>query len=187
MKPDEWQVQHQQLRHALQSIMDCQLPVIAAVNGAAYGGGFELALACDFIYATKAASFALPEATLGIMPGMGGTQNLPRAVGLRRAKEILYTGKPFTATEAYDWGIVNTLCDTGHLEELVSICALSIVKAAPASINSIKRVTNQGINMRLEEALNIESNYYNRLLYTKDRIEGITAFNEKRKPNFSEN
>jgi enoyl-CoA hydratase/carnithine racemase len=89
---EAWQIQHSQFRFALQTILDCHVPVIAAINGAAYGGGLEIALACDFIYAADTAKFALPEVTLGIMPGMGGTQHLPAALGLRRAKELLYTG-----------------------------------------------------------------------------------------------
>ena len=87
----------------VRAIMACPLPVIAAVNGAAYGGGCELAAATDFIYASESARFALTEVTLGIMPGAGGTQNLPRAVGMRRAKELILTGQPFTAAQAEDW------------------------------------------------------------------------------------
>src|SRR3546814_10098383 len=91
--------------------MDVPIPIIAAVNGAAYGGGCEFALAADFAYAARRARFALTEVTLGIMPGAMGTQNLPRACGPRRAKEILLTGSPFTADEALEWGIVNKVCD----------------------------------------------------------------------------
>lgn len=182
---EKWQIQHQQFRNALQAIMDCQIPVIAAVNGAAYGGGLELALSCDFIYAAKTARFALPEATLGIMPGLGGTQNLPRAVGLRRSKEILLTGKSFPATDAYYWGIANRLCEPGSLMEETLECARDITKVAPLSALSIKRSINQGIHLSLNEALSAESNHYNRLLHTSDRSEGINAFNEKREPAFT--
>ncbi len=91
------------------------MPAAGAINGAAYAGGCELALCCDFLYATETARFALTEVTLGIMPGAGGTQNLPRAVGERRAKEIILTGRPFSAKEAFEWGMVNRLCPPDRL------------------------------------------------------------------------
>ncbi len=185
MTVEAWQVQHQQFRHSLNSIMNCQVPVIAAINGAAYGGGLELALACDFIYSSKTAYFAFPEVTLGIIPGMGGTQTMPRAVGLRRAKELLLTGKAFSAADAYSWGMVNMLCEPDELVDYVNDCAQAISRAAPLSVNAIKRVSTHSIHMRLDEALAAESSYYNRLLSTKDRSEGIAAFNEKRKPDFT--
>src|SRR5579863_5751212 len=111
MSDETWQAQHLLFERAIRAFIACPVPVIGAINGAAYAGGCELALCCDFIYAAETARFALTEVTLGIMPGAGGTQNLPRAVGRRRAKEILLTGKPFTAAEAYEWGMVNRLCN----------------------------------------------------------------------------
>lgn len=185
MNIPSWQVQHQQFRQALQSIMTCQMPVIAAVNGAAYGGGLELALGCDFIYAAKTASFALPEAKLGIMPGTGGTQNLANSIGIRHAKELLFTGKSFSAAEAYNLGMVNKICEPELLMEEVNSCARLIIANAPLSVNSIKLVVNQGSGTSLKEGLLTESSHYNRLISTKDRIEGIAAFNEKRQPKFS--
>ena len=92
-----WRQQHAAVEQMIMAIMHCPVPIIAAVNGAAYSGGMELALACDFVYAAQSARFALTEVTLGIMPGAGGTQSLPRAVGVRRVKEIELTGAPFTA------------------------------------------------------------------------------------------
>src|SRR6266404_4386417 len=115
MTDADWRAQHATFEQAYYAIMDCTVPVIAAVNGAAYGGGCELALACDFAYCSADARFALPETTLGIMPGVSGTQNLPRAVGERRAKEIILTRRPFTAAEAYEWGMVNRLCAPNRL------------------------------------------------------------------------
>ena len=182
---DSWQIQHQLFRTTLQTLMECQVPVIAAVNGAAFGGGLELALGCDFIYAAKTASFGLPEVTLGIMPGMGGTQNLPRTIGLRRSKEILLTGETFSATDAYYWGIINKLCDPNSLMDDVLACARTIAKAAPMSVVAIKRVSTYSVHLPLADALINESNHYNRLLNTKDREEGINAFNEKRTPVFT--
>lgn len=187
LSTENWQIQHQQFRHIIQLITGCRAPVIAAVNGAAYGGGLEIALACDFIYASKTAHFALPEATLGIMPGMGGTQNLPRAIGIRQAKELLLTGRAFSAQEAYNFGMINKICEPESLIEETVNCAKTIAQNAPLSIFGIKRVTNSGINQPLEDALVNESSVYTSLLSSKDRQEGITAFNEKRKAIFSGN
>ena len=114
MTDQQWQDQHLIFERAIRHIIQCPVPVIAAVNGAAYAGGMEIALCADFIYAAENARFALTEVTLGIMPGAGGTQNLPRAVGGRRAKEILLTGKPFTVQQAFEWGMVNRICKAGH-------------------------------------------------------------------------
>src|SRR6185436_19212711 len=102
-----------------------------AVNGAAYGGGCELALACDFIYASSTARFALPETTLGILPGCGGTKNLPRAVGERRAKELILTGRAFTAQEAYEWGMVNRVCEPAVLLATALDTARALCESAP--------------------------------------------------------
>src|SRR5215211_6961297 len=110
MSDEQWQAQHLLFERMIRAFIGCPVPVIGAINGAAYAGGMEMALCCDFIYAAEGARFALTEVTLGIMPGAGGTQNLPRAVGARRAKEILLTGKPFSVQEAYDWGMVNRIC-----------------------------------------------------------------------------
>src|ERR1700689_1255755 len=101
MTDEAWPRQHLIYERMARAILACPIPIIAAVNGAAYGGGCEIALACDFIYASEHARFALTEVTLGIMPGAGGTQNLPRAVGARRAKEILLTGRPFSGQQAF--------------------------------------------------------------------------------------
>lgn len=182
---EEWQNQHQRFRHALQAIMTSEVPVIAAVNGVAYGGGLELALGCDFIYASRKASFAFPEVTLGIMPGMGGTQQLPRAVGVRRAKELLLTGRAFCAIEAYNYGIINQLCEPENLMLEATNCAKLIAQNAPLPVASIKRLLAKTNHQSIDEGLLNESGAYNSLLGTADRKEGITAFNEKRKPVFS--
>ena len=110
MTDQQWQDQHLIFERAIRAIIHCPVPIIAAVNGAAYAGGMEISLCADFIYAAEHARFALTEVTLGIMPGAGGTQTLPRAVGARRAKEILLTGRPFTAQQAFEWGMVNRIC-----------------------------------------------------------------------------
>lgn len=184
MNTEAWEKQHLLFREVIKLIMDYHVPVIAAVNGAAYGGGLELALSCDFVYAVKTANFALPEVTLGIMPGMGGTQTLPRAVGLARAKELLFTGKSFSAAEAYSWGMVNKICEPESLMEEALACANKIADNAPLSVRAVKYSANS-MFLPKDEALAIESEQYKKLLGTKDRYEGISAFNEKRKPVFT--
>ncbi len=179
-----WQAQHLIFERMTRALVACPIPVIAAVNGAAFGGGCEIALCCDFIYAASPARFALTEVTLGIMPGAGGTQNLPRAAGARRAKEILLTGKPFTAAEALEWGIVNRLCDPDALLAEALETAAVIAGNAPLSTRQIKQSVSYGLNMDLGSAMMFEIEAYNRLVPSEDRREGVRAFNEKRKPDF---
>ena len=184
MTDAQWQDQHLIFERAIRAIIDCPVPVIAAVNGAAYAGGLEIALCCDFIYAAEHARFALTEVTLGIMPGAGGTQNLPRAVGARRAKEIMLTGKPFAVAQAAEWGMVNHVCQPDTLISEALETAATIGANAPISTRQIKQSVNQGLNMDLRSAMMFEIEAYNRMVPTEDRREGIRAFNEKRKPNF---
>jgi enoyl-CoA hydratase len=158
--------------------------VIAAVNGHAYAGGLEMVLACDFAYAVRTARFALTEVTLGIMPGAGGTQNLPRAVGERRAKEIILTGRPFAAELALEWGILNRLCEPGELMPAVMDTARTIAANAPLSVRQAKKSIHYGLQMDLRTGFRFEIEAYNRLVPTEDRLEGVRAFNEKRKPAF---
>src|SRR5437868_13156325 len=134
MTDEAWQDQHLLFERAIRAFTGCPVPVIGAVNGAAYAGGCELALCCDFLYAAETARFALTEVTLGIMPGAGGTQLLPRAVGERRAKEIILTGRPFGAQAALDWGIVNRLCPREALMPAALETAAAICANAPLSI-----------------------------------------------------
>jgi enoyl-CoA hydratase/carnithine racemase len=130
------------------------------------------------------ARFALTEVTIGIMPGGGGTQNLPRAVGERRAKEIILTGRPFTAEQAYQWGILNHVCDPGDLVPTVMDTARTIAANAPLSVRQAKKSIRYGMQMELTTAFRFEVEAYNHLIDTEDRMEGIRAFNEKRKPTF---
>jgi enoyl-CoA hydratase/carnithine racemase len=166
----------------VRAMIGCPVPIIAAVNGAAYAGGMEIALCADFIYAATHARFALTEVTLGIMPGAGGTQNLPRAVGVRRAKEILLTGKPFSAQDGFEWGMVNRVCSAEGLVAEALETAATIAGNAPISTRQIKQSVNMGQNMDLQSGLMFEIEAYNRMVPTEDRREGIRAFNEKRKP-----
>jgi enoyl-CoA hydratase len=184
MTDQQWQDQHLIFERAIRAIVQCPVPTIAAVNGAAYAGGMEIALCTDFIYAAEHARFALTEVTLGIMPGAGGTQSLPRAVGARRAKEILLTGKPFTAQQAFDWGMVNRVCTAETLLAETLETAAVIAANAPISTRQIKQSVNYGLNMDLASGMMFEIEAYNRMVPTEDRREGIRAFNEKRKPSF---
>jgi enoyl-CoA hydratase len=184
MTDQQWQDQHLIFERAIRAIIHCPVPVIAAVNGAAYAGGMEISLCADFIYAAEHARFALTEVTLGIMPGAGGTQTLPRAVGARRAKEILLTGKPFTVHQAFEWGMVNRVCPSDTLMTEALEAAAIIANNAPISTRQIKQSVNYGLNMDLTSGMMFEIEAYNRMVPTEDRREGIRAFNEKRKPQF---
>lgn len=185
MTDAQWQAQHLIFERAVRAIIGCPIPVIAAVNGAAFGGGTEITLCCDFAYAAEHARFALTEVTLGIMPGAGGTQNLPRAVGGRRAKEIIMTGKPFTAAQALEWGMLNRVCPAETLVSSALETAAVIAANAPLSVRQIKQSVNYGLNMDLASGMMFEIEAYNRLVPTEDRHEGVRAFNEKRRPQFS--
>jgi enoyl-CoA hydratase/carnithine racemase len=179
-----WRAQRQLFEQAYQALLNCPIPVIAAVNGAAYGGGLELALGCDFIYAAETARFALPEATRGLMPGLGGSQLLPRTVGVRRANQLLFTGESFSADEALAWGLVNRLCPPPQLLEETLACARRIMANSPLSIRTIKKATQEGLALALPAALRVELSYYNLLVGSADSREGIHAFVEKRQPIF---
>ena len=185
MSREQWQRQHELFERMYWTLLDLPLPIIAAVNGHAYAGGLELALGCDFIYSRPGVRYALTEVTLGIMPGAGGTQNLPRAVGQRRAKEVLLTGLPFTAEQGEAWGLVNRVCTE---DEAVLDCAIQtaarIAGNAPLSVRQIKKSVRYGGEMELRTAMRFEVEAYNHLVDTDDRREGVAAFNEKRKPVF---
>jgi enoyl-CoA hydratase len=185
MTDEQWQAQHLIFERMIRAIIDCPVPVIAAVNGAAFAGGCEIALGCDFMYAARTARFALTEVTLGIMPGAGGTQNLPRAVGERRAKEIILTGRPFSAEDAYAWGMVNRLCEPGALLREALATASVVAANAPISVRQAKRSIHHGLQMSLADGMLFEIEAYNRMVPTEDRREGIRSFNDKRKPIFT--
>lgn len=184
MSKRQWTLQHELFERMYWTLVDLPVPVIAAVNGHAYAGGLELALSCDFIYVSKSARFALTEVTLGIMPGAGGTQHLPRAIGQRRAKEIIMTGRPFEAEKAYGWGLVNELCEPAEVLKRAMETAEVISANAPLSVRQVKKSIRYGGEMELRTALRFEVEAYNHLVDTEDRLEGVLAFNEKRKANF---
>jgi enoyl-CoA hydratase/carnithine racemase len=182
MTQAQWQAQHELFERGFAALLELPTPVIAAVNGHAYGGGLETALACDFIYAARSARFALSEVRLGIMPGGGGTQNLPRAVGERRAKELILTARAFSAEEGLGWGLINKISDEVLKEALET--AKAIAENAPLSVRQAKKSIHYGLQMDLLTGYRFEIEAYNRLVDTEDRREGVRAFNEKRKPVF---
>jgi enoyl-CoA hydratase len=168
----------------LKMIEDLDRPVLAAVNGFALGGGTELALACDFIYASENAVFGQPEVTLGIFPGFGGTQRLPRLIGKGKAKELIMTGKRISAQEAFQLGIVNRVFPQASLMEETKKVASQIAAYGAVAVRLAKMVINSGFNMDLTEACSLESYAFSLGFTTEDQKEGMTAFLEKRKPNF---
>ena len=182
MSEPVWRAQHEIFERAFMALMELPLPVIAAVNGHAFGGGMEIALACDFIYAARGARMALSETRLGLMPGGGGTQNMPRAAGERRAKELILTAEPFDAQQGYEWGIVNRVCDN-VLQEALGVAA-KIAANAPLAVRQAKKSIHYGMQMDLLTGYRFEIEAYNQLVGTEDRKEGVRAFNEKRKPRF---
>ena len=184
MSDEAWGRQHLVFERMARAVIDCPVPIIAAVNGAAFAGGCEISAACDFIYAADNARFALTEVTLGIMPGAGGTQTLTRAMGERRAKELILCGKPFSAEEACAWGLVNQVCAQGELMDAALETAKKIAGNAPISVRQAKQSIHRGSQMSLRDGLAFEIEAYNRTIPTEDRREGIAAFNEKRKPQY---
>jgi enoyl-CoA hydratase/carnithine racemase len=180
----QWMAQHIVIEEQFKALIECPMPVIAAANGHAFAGGLEMLLACDFAYAVKAARFALTEVTLGLMPGAGGTQTLSRTVGERRAKEIILTGRPFEATQALEWGVVNALYESDALMPAALETAARIAGNAPIAVKEARRSIHGGLQKDLAAAMRFEIECYNKLVPTEDRREGIRAFNEKRKPEF---
>lgn len=184
MSDEAWHHQHEIFEQALWTMMECPVPVIAAVNGKAFGGGLEMILAADFAYGVDDAQLWFPETMIGIIPGVGGTTTLPRIVGERRANEIIFTAKPFDATEALEWGIFNRVCSAANLMSEVIATAEGIVGNAPLAVRQAKKAIHQGLQMDVRSALRFEVEAYNRLTGTEDRHEGVDAWNEGRKPNF---
>jgi len=179
-----WTAQHLIYERMIRAVIDCPLPLIAAVNGAAYGGGCELAAAVDFVYASENARFAMTETSLGIIPGAGGTQTLARALGERRAKELIMSARRFDAVEAKAWGLVNEVFAPEQLLNETLLAASRITANAPIAVRQARQAIHRGLQMSLADGLTFEIEAYNRTVPTSDRREGIKAFNEKRSPDF---
>lgn len=159
-------------------------PVVAAVNGFALGGGLELALACDFIYAAESARLGLPEVTLGLIPGFGGTVRLPRVVGVNRAREMIFSGQMVTAREAELMGLVNKVIPAGELLAESRKVLETIASRGPLAVAAAKRSVIEGSSLSLDEALANEAREFGELFRWEDTREGTKAFIEKRKPVF---
>ncbi|ATF16656.1 enoyl-CoA hydratase [Brevibacillus brevis X23] len=160
-------------------------PTIAMINGFAFGGGFELALACDFRYAVADAKMGLTEVSLGIIPGAGGTQRLSRLIGVSKAKELILTARRIQAQEAYQIGFVNAVAkDTEELRELAMGLADEILANAPLAVYQAKSAIDRGSSVDLQTGLDIETMCYEVIIPTTDRLEALEAFREKRKPVF---
>jgi enoyl-CoA hydratase/carnithine racemase len=170
------------IRNLFTSIEQLNKAVIAAVNGVALGGGTELALACDIRIASMNASMGLTETRLAIIPGAGGTQRLPRIVGKGKAKELIFTGQRIGAQEALDIGLVNKICEQKDLIDECKKMAATICETGPIAIEQAKYAIDAGIEADLHTGLAIESNAYWVTIPTEDRLEGLAAFKEKRKP-----
>ena len=162
--------------------LDC--PVIAAINGDALGQGLELALACDLRIAADTAHLGLPQIVSGFIPWDGGTQRLPRLIGRAKAMELILLGKPVSVREAYQIGLVNKVVTLEELSLVVANMAQRMASSTPLALKYAKEAIDKGLELTLEQGLRLEADLYSLLQTTQDRIEGITAFREKRKPKF---
>jgi enoyl-CoA hydratase len=170
---------------AINRLTELDIPVIAAVNGFALGGGTEMALACDFIYASEKARFGLPEINLGIIPGFGGTQRLPRLIGPNAAKELIFTGRMIGADEAFRLGIVNRVCAPEALMDAVLETARTIAAKGRVSLRAAKQAVNRGLDVDLGAGRALEVDAFALCLASPDAKEGTRAFLEKRPAAFS--
>ncbi len=170
------------IRNLFTAIEQLPQPVIAAVNGAALGGGTELALAADLRIAAESATLGLTETRLAIIPGAGGTQRLPRLVGKGKAKELIFTGRRLDAAQALAIGLVNQVCAAADLPDVCRTLAAEIREAGPIAVAQAKYAINHGMETDLATGLAIESAAYWVTIPTEDRLEGLAAFREKRKP-----
>lgn len=172
------------IRDVFSKMEELPQPTIAVINGYAFGGGLELALACDFRYAAKNAVVGLTEVSLAIIPGAGGTQRLSRLIGVSKAKELILTARKIDAQSAYELGILNKVVDREVLMEKAISFAEEIMKNGPLAVAQAKFAIDFGSNVDLKTGLAIESKAYEVLIPTKDRVEALEAFQEKRQPNF---
>jgi enoyl-CoA hydratase/carnithine racemase len=184
MTDEAWRAQHLVFEQAAARVLHCPVPVIAAVEGFAMGGGCELAVLSDLIVASESAVFAVPEVTRGIFPGIGGTQLLPRIIGAPLAKEMIFTGRRVEAAEAKAIGLANHLVPRGQARAKALEIAATIADNGPIAVRQAKKAINWGSETDLETGMALAIEAYNNTVTTEDRLEGVRAFNEKRKPRF---
>ena len=184
MSDETWRAQHVIFEQAAFRVLRCPVPVIAAVEGFALAGGCELAILSDFIVASETAVFGVPETMLGIFPGIGGTQLLPRILGAPLAKELIFTGRRMKAEEAKAAGLLNHLVPKGQARAKATEIATAIAQNGPIAVRQAKKAIAYGMETDLDTAMILAIEAYNATVVTEDRLEGVRAFNEKRKPNF---
>jgi enoyl-CoA hydratase/carnithine racemase len=184
MTDEAWRAQHIIFEQASLRVLRCPVPVIAAVEGYALAGGCELAMLSDFIIAGEGAVFGVPETTLGIFPGIGGTQLLPRILGAPLAKELIFTGRRMKVDEAKAAGLVNHVVAKGQARTRALEIATTIAANGPVAVRQAKKAIAYGSETDLETGIILAIEAYNATVVTQDRLEGVRAFNEKRKPRF---
>ncbi|WP_341777590.1 enoyl-CoA hydratase-related protein [Macrococcus lamae] len=182
MSPEEANQTSLNIGAKIKWIEDLPYVTIAAMNGAAYGGGLELALACDFRVAVPEAKIGLTETSLGIIPGAGGTQRLTRLIGPSQSKRMILTAEPISASAALDAGILEEVSE--DVIEAALMLAERIAKNAPLALKAAKMAVNRATDLSIEEGLKYERECYDIVLNSEDRVEGLQAFKEKRKPNY---
>jgi enoyl-CoA hydratase/carnithine racemase len=185
MSAEEVHAFHAAVRDGFAGIERAPQPFVAALNGAALGGGLELALACDLRVAAEGVEVGLPEVSLGIIPGAGGTARLPRLVGVARAKDLILTGRRVGAAEALAMGLVSRVAPAGQVVPAAVALAEQVARNAPISLRQAKRAIDGGFHLPLEEALALENRLYQDCLASRDRVEALRAFAEKRPPVFT--
>ncbi|SDN32706.1 short chain enoyl-CoA hydratase [Actinacidiphila guanduensis] len=174
--------QRPQSRAAYTGVLELPMPAIAAVGGFALGGGYEIALACDVIVADETAVVGLPEVSVGVIPGGGGTQLLPRRVGAARAAELVFTARRVPAAEALSLGMVDQLVPAGSVRTEALALAERIAANSPVGLRAAKRALRLGHGLDLRAGLEVEDAAWHKVAFSPDRAEGVAAFNEKRSP-----
>ena len=182
---DGWLDNRERIRDMFASIREASVPTIASVFGYALGGGFELALSCDLLVAADDSVFGLPEATVGIVPGGGGTQLLARRCGVARAKDLIFTGRRLPVEEALAWGVANRVVPRDELDEATADLAAQVLRASPVAVRKAKSAIDDGFGSPLGDAIEIEDAAWRAALDSTDRAEGVAAFNEKREPRWT--
>lgn len=177
----------EKIRNTFQALAALPFPTIAAIEGAALGGGLEMALACDLRIVGANAILGLPETALGIIPGAGGTQRLPRTVGVAKAKELIFTAARLSATQAASIGLINESVEAGSAVKRAEELAETMAMNGPIAMRMAKVAVDRGLEHEMENALEVEKQCYSNVVDTTDRLEGIAAFKEKRKPIFTGN
>jgi enoyl-CoA hydratase/carnithine racemase len=183
--PEQWNAQRSLFREMFVKLRSVPQPMIAAVHGYALGGGTELALLADFIVAADDAVFGLTEVSLGIIPGGGGTQSLPRMIGRNRAKELIFTARRISAVEALELGLVNHVVPRSELLSRATALAEEVMKNSPFAVRQAKWAIDRGVDLAFEDGVQREHEAYMRAIASEDRREGIAAFNERRRPRFT--